>query len=127
MPFARFAVSGFFECRPDWLCACSMSATTPLVTPVAMLDPLMARSDWPLFAVTWLVLSNLYRYDETLAADVRLWPGATTSGLANASNHAGPRELYGATTSSSRVVVFRVIAAPTVIADGALPGDVIPV
>ena len=60
-------------------------------------------------------------------SDVRWWPGATTSGLAKASNHVGPRELYGATASSPRATVSCVIAAPTVIADGALPGEVMPV
>ena len=38
----------------------------------------------------------------------------------------GPRELYSATVSSSRVLVPWVRVAPTVMADGALPGDVMP-
>ena len=38
----------------------------------------------------------------------------------------GPRELYGATRSSSRDAVPFVMDAPTVIADGALPGEVTP-
>src|SRR5687768_12751837 len=38
----------------------------------------------------------------------------------------GPRELYPATVSSSRLTVFHVFSAPTVIAAGELPGDVTP-
>ena len=39
----------------------------------------------------------------------------------------GPRELYGATRSSlRRLGVERSVTAPTVIADGALPGDTMP-
>src|SRR5438128_12368059 len=49
-----------------------------------------------------------------------------TSGFTVPSYQAGPRELYGATTSSPRVTVFMLIAAPIVIADGALPGDAMP-
>jgi hypothetical protein len=48
------------------------------------------------------------------------------SGLAKPSYQEGPRELYGATTSSSRRTVFCVMAAPTQMADGALHGDVTP-
>jgi hypothetical protein len=53
-------------------------------------------------------------------------PGATTSGFAYPSYHVGPRELKGATSSSDRVTVFFVSTAPTEIADGALPGEVMP-
>ena len=42
------------------------------------------------------------------ATDSRLSPGATTSGFAKPSYHDGPRELYGATRSSSRVTVSKV-------------------
>jgi len=48
------------------------------------------------------------------------------SGFANASCQVGPRELNGATPSSDRTVVACVSSAPAVIADGALPGDVMP-
>ena len=60
------------------------------------------------------------------ATESRLCPGATKSGLANPSYHDGPRELYGATRSSPRVTVSTCATAPTVIADGALPGDAMP-
>ena len=56
------------------------------------------------------------------ASETRLWPGATRSGLGSASYHVGPRELYGATTSSAREIVLFVSSAPTVIADGAFAG-----
>ena len=58
------------------------------------------------------------------AAATRRCPGATTSGFAAASYQVGPRELYDATRSSRGDAVFIVSSAPTVIADGALPGDV---
>src|SRR4051812_38457461 len=92
-----------------------------------MLDPLNCRNCWLFFALTRPPCTSLKRYDEIFVSEDNLCPGATTSGLTKASNHVGPRELYGATTSSPRVVVSCVIAAPTVIADGALPGDVTPV
>ena len=57
---------------------------------------------------------------------MRLLPGATMSGLANASYQVGPRELKRATLSSERVSVSNVSIAPTVIADGALPGELMP-
>ena len=60
------------------------------------------------------------------AADTRPWPGATRSGLAVPSYHVGPRELYAATRSSVRMLVSNVLTDPTVIADGALPGDRMP-
>src|SRR5687768_13046872 len=53
-------------------------------------------------------------------------PGATTSGLTAMSNRVGPRELYGATTSSDRSRVPLVSTAPTVSAAGEFPGEVIP-
>ena len=49
-----------------------------------------------------------------------------TSGLLRPSNHVGPRELNGDTSSSLRVAVDLVRAEPTVSADGALPGEVMP-
>ena len=55
-----------------------------------------------------------------------LCPGATTSGFANPSYHDGPRELYGATRSSSRVTVSKVFTAPALRADGALAGETMP-
>jgi len=48
------------------------------------------------------------------------------SGFANPSYQDGPRELYGAISSSPLAVVSCVLRAPTVTADGALPGDVMP-
>ena len=53
-------------------------------------------------------------------------PGATTSGFASASYQVGPRELKSATMSSTRARVWNVCAAPTVMADGALPGELMP-
>jgi hypothetical protein len=49
-----------------------------------------------------------------------------TSGLAIPSYHDGPRELYPARRSSVRTTVLFVVAAPTVIAEGALPGEAMP-
>src|SRR5207247_6507816 len=54
------------------------------------------------------------------------WPGATRSGFASPSIQVGPRELYTGIVSSPRPTVPCVLSAPTVIADGALPGDVMP-
>jgi hypothetical protein len=53
-------------------------------------------------------------------------PGATTSGLAMPSYQDGPRELKLVTRSSARRSVPKVFEAPTVIADGALPGEAMP-
>src|SRR5258705_396392 len=55
-----------------------------------------------------------------------LLPGATTSGFTKPSCHVGPRELYADTSSSAGVTVPFVLPATTVIADGALPGEVTP-
>ena len=60
------------------------------------------------------------------SSEMSHWPGATTSGFANPSNHVGPRELYAATRSSCRDTVSAVVDTPTVMADGELPGDVMP-
>src|SRR5271154_1573253 len=57
---------------------------------------------------------------------MRFCPGATTSGFGNALYHVGPRELYDAIASSLRVTVLFVSTAPTVTADGALPGERMP-
>src|SRR3954470_5776659 len=51
-------------------------------------------------------------------------PGATTSGFAPKSIAVGPRELYPAITSSTRVTVPSWLYAPTVSTQGALPGAV---
>jgi hypothetical protein len=59
-------------------------------------------------------------------SDTNAWPGATMSGFAWPSYHAGPRELHGATSSSRREIVSIVMSDPTVIADGAVPGDAMP-
>src|SRR5688500_14955826 len=48
------------------------------------------------------------------------------SGFAYPSYHDGPRELYAATRSSSRLTVPKVRTEATEIADGALPGDAVP-
>jgi hypothetical protein len=67
-----------------------------------------------------------YRVFPDQVTAVSAWPGATTSGFVNPSYHVGPRELYAVMASSDRVVVPLVSNAPTVIADGALPGDAMP-
>src|SRR3990170_2716423 len=54
------------------------------------------------------------------------FPGATTSGLIAKSKRVGPRELYGAIASSQRSTVPFVSTAPTVMAAGELPGEVMP-
>ena len=56
-------------------------------------------------------------------SETSLWPGAMMSGFANASYHVGPRELYEGMVSSDRASVCFVSSAPTVMADGALPGE----
>src|SRR6185295_16867922 len=61
-----------------------------------------------------------------LMFETSLEPGATMSGFCNPSYHVGPRELYHATVSSAREIVCSVSTAPTVIADGAFPGEVMP-
>ena len=48
------------------------------------------------------------------------------SGFARPLYHVGPRELYAATLSSRRDAVFLVFTAPTVMTEGAFPGDVTP-
>src|SRR5690242_5203323 len=106
--------------------ASSISATTPDVTPAAMLVPLSSRNCLPLCDFTRSFESRFARNELENESDASRLPGATTSGFANPSYHVGPRELYGATTSSSRTIVLKVDAAPTVMADGALPGDVTP-
>src|SRR5215510_554626 len=53
-------------------------------------------------------------------------PGAARSGLTAKSYFVGPRELYVAIVSSERLAVPHVLMAPTVIAYGELPGEVMP-
>ncbi len=60
------------------------------------------------------------------SSDGSMWPGATTSGLTRPSYHVGPRELYRDSRSSPRSAVPSWSNAPTVMAEGALPGDVMP-
>ena len=55
-----------------------------------------------------------------------LLPGAAMSGFTARSKRVGPRELYVATVSSLRLAVPQVLSAPTVIASGEFPGDVMP-
>src|SRR5262249_5872652 len=103
------------------------SAATPLVTAADLLVPLSRKSRaTPPFPVScqfgYWAKSEL----PTAAVETSWWPGATRSGFTSPSYHVGPRELYGATMSSPRVAVPRVSSAPTVIADGALPGLRIP-
>jgi hypothetical protein len=59
-------------------------------------------------------------------SDIRDSPGATTSGFADASYQVGPRELNGVTRSEFRIPLLLELAAPAVMAEGALPGEVRP-
>ena len=67
-----------------------------------------------------------YNWLDDEATAVRACPGATTSGFAWPSYQVGPRELYAAMLSSLRLLVPFVSRAPTVMADGALPGEAMP-
>src|ERR671911_534804 len=99
-----------------------MIATRPETAPVAMLEPFSFRYfDVP----SWMTSQgySIARVLPSTSFEIMAWPGATMSGFAMASNHDGPRELYPVTRSSARVTVALVSAAPTEIADGALPGD----
>ena len=108
-------------------CASIINATTPLVTAAAMLVPLSMRYRGRLsLPKTRPFGRSTYSVLRRAAAATSRWPGATTSGLAAPSNQVGPRELYNAIRSSRRDAVFLVSTAPTVIAEGALPGDVMP-
>src|SRR5262244_1016686 len=102
-----------------------MRATVPLTTPAAMLVPLNLTYERPP-SVSRSAGKLLKSVCDELATDSSRWPGATMSGLTNPSYHVGPRELYSATTSSVRVVVSNVRVAPTVMADGAFPGELMP-
>ena len=68
----------------------------------------------------------MLKYDPTTSSDTIRVPGATTSGFTPKSYFVGPRELYGASLSSDVSTVPFVSIAPTVIANGELPGDVTP-
>jgi hypothetical protein len=97
-------------------------ATTPEVTPVAMLVPLSL-----MYGVTTSRSSGSeYNLLREFAIDTRPCPGARTSGLIRPSYHVGPRELNFETSSSVRSAVFFVRSEPTVSAEGALPGEVTP-
>src|SRR5258705_13710834 len=77
----------------------------------------------------YIVTSDGYRCTRSLdagALDTSACPGATTSGFAKPSYQVGPDELYGAIRSSLLIAVSKVLLAPTVIASGALPGEVMP-
>src|SRR5471032_2090293 len=65
-------------------------------------------------------------YEPFASIETILLPGAATSGFTAPSYRVGPRELYVATVSSSRLTVPCVLSEPTVIASGELPGDVMP-
>jgi hypothetical protein len=95
----------------------------PLVTAAAMLLPLRRNfvSEQPAQP-----RSCSGRRENGAMSDMRDKPGATTSGFANASYHVGPRELNGATRSSARVSLSFVLVAPTVMTEGAFPGEVNP-
>src|ERR1700687_4973054 len=108
----RLGVNAGWFLRPLLLCASSMRAATPVATPAAMLVPLSESNGCPFRERPWLRVRVRYRFEASVVSDASRCPGAMTSGLAKPSYHDGPRELYGATMSSSRVTVFFVIAAP---------------
>src|SRR5688572_12972245 len=97
-------------------------ATTPEVTPVAMLEPLKRR-----YGATGSRRSSFsYSVLIEVPIETRPWPGASTSGLMRPSYHVGPRELNRDTSSSERSRFRLDRSEPTVSADGALPGELIP-
>src|SRR5690349_16984129 len=98
------------------------SATTPLATAAAMLVPLSLMYG----AISVCSCELPYRVVVGSLMAISAWPGATTSGLTCEVYHVGPRELKSDTSSSERVAVALVRRAPTVSADGALPGEVMP-
>src|SRR5689334_23251160 len=59
-------------------------------------------------------------------SDTIWWPGATRSGFWKPSYQVGPRDEYHGMLSSLRVAVPFMSSDPTVMADGALPGEFIP-
>jgi hypothetical protein len=82
--------------------ACSMRATTPLTTGVAMLVPLSVmygKAERPAPPTRSSGLRAASRLPSSFSETMRV-PGATTSGLAAKSKAVGPRELYPATRSS---------------------------
>src|SRR5262245_48248115 len=102
-----------------------MTAMRPETTPADMLVPFSLRN----LVVPVLVTSDGYSVSSVLpdaSFEISACPGARMSGLPMPSYHVGPRELKGATRSSPREIVPLVTAAPTVMADGALPGDAMP-
>ncbi len=112
-----------------------MLATTPDTTPVDMLVPDSRSGEFGELgsprrpaSVSGTRLSGSVSYSFELwgTAATSRWPGASTSGFAYPSNQLGPRELYGATVSSACVAVLFRFTVPTVMADGALPGDEMP-
>src|SRR5688572_11642576 len=97
-------------------------ATTPDATPVAMLEPLKRR-----YGATRSRRSSFsYSLLLELPIETSPWPGASTSGLMRPSYHVGPRELNGDTSSSERSRFLFDRSDPTVSAEGALPGELIP-
>src|SRR5262245_47999159 len=65
-------------------------------------------------------------YEFGASSEIILLPGAARSGLALLSYLVGPLDEYVVTLSSSREAVPKVLVAPTVIANGELPGDAMP-
>src|SRR5215471_14618939 len=76
----------------------------------------------PPVPITHALGNDVYKVEPIAASETSPWPGATRSGLGRASYQVGPRELYEGIVSSPRLVVLWVSSAPTVMADGALPG-----
>src|SRR5205085_3530819 len=98
---------------------------TPVATAAAMLVPLSIANFFPFFVTT--SCGKTFRSElDRAASETSPTPGATTSGFAKPSYHVGPRELNHAIRSSSCDTVFLLSTAPTVMAEGALPGDRIP-
>src|SRR5712691_2811863 len=65
-------------------------------------------------------------YEPHASSEMILFPGAARSGFALLSYFVGPRDEYVVTWSSSRAALPSVLVAPTVIANGELPGEAMP-
>src|SRR6185436_5545249 len=121
MAFTALGVSAGF--------ACSINATVPATTGVAILVPLRLRygnAGLDTVPLNRYADSDVYIVLSGLLNDSMPTPGATRFGFAAESINVGPRELNAAIVSSARSVVPMWLEAPTVITHGALPGAPMP-
>ena len=91
-----------------------------------MLVPLRYMYALSPMPATWTDGYIAGRRAPSACSETILMPGARRSGFTTRSYIDGPRELDIATVSSDRSTVPHVLSAPTVIAYGELPGDVMP-